>query len=56
MIFLLNLRKGCKLMGNYRLSEDAVGDLIRIHQWGVRRYREAQADKYYNDFLTVLSK
>jgi toxin ParE1/3/4 len=35
-------------MARYRLSEDAVDDLIRIHQWGVRKYGEVQADKYYN--------
>jgi toxin ParE1/3/4 len=34
-------------MGSYKLSEDAKADLIRIHQHGIRRYREAQGDKYY---------
>ena len=38
-------------MGNYRLSEDAKADLIRIYRRGVREYGEAQADKYYNDFF-----
>lgn len=38
-------------MGNYRISEDAQVDLIRIHQWGVRVHGEAKADKYYNDFF-----
>ena len=34
-------------MGSYKLSEDAKADLTRIHQHGIRRYGEAQADKYY---------
>ena len=34
-------------MGNYKLSQDAQTDLIRIHQYGVREYGEAQADAYY---------
>ncbi len=38
-------------MGSYKLSEDAQADLIRIHQRGVRRYGEAQADKYYYEFI-----
>ncbi len=38
-------------MGNYKLTEDAQADLIRIHQHGVRVHGEAQADKYYNAFF-----
>ncbi len=38
-------------MGNYKLSEDAKNDLIRIHQYGVRKFGEAQADKYYQAFF-----
>jgi len=38
-------------MGNYKLSEEAETDLIRIHQWGVRRYGEAQADRYFMAFF-----
>ena len=38
-------------MGNYKLSEDAEADLIRIHQHGVREHGEAQADKYYAAFF-----
>jgi toxin ParE1/3/4 len=38
-------------MGSYRLSEDAQADLIRIHQYGVRRFGEAQADQYYSAFF-----
>jgi toxin ParE1/3/4 len=38
-------------MGNYKLSEDAKADLIRIHQRGVHEYGETQADKYYAAFF-----
>ncbi len=38
-------------MGNYKLSEDAKADLIRIHQHGVREYGEIQADSYYAAFF-----
>ena len=38
-------------MGNYKLSEDAQADLIRIHQHGVREYGEAQADRYYYNLI-----
>lgn len=41
----------CGRMGNYKLSEDAQIDLIRIHQYGVRMHGEAQADKYYSAFF-----
>lgn len=34
-------------MGNYRITNDAKSDLIRIHQYGVRKFGEQQADKYY---------
>ena len=38
-------------MPNYKLSEEAKEDLIRIHQYGVRKFGEAQADKYFNQFF-----
>lgn len=38
-------------MADYRLSNDAEEDLIRIHQWGVRHYGEARADAYYHAFF-----
>jgi len=38
-------------MGNYKLSEDAKADLIRIHQHGVREHGEIQADRYYAAFF-----
>ena len=34
-------------MGTYRLSEEAKDDLIGIHQYGVEKHGEAQADAYY---------
>lgn len=42
-------------MGTYRLTEDAKADLIRIYQRGLLEFGEAQADDYYNAFLTDLS-
>ncbi|VAX08643.1 hypothetical protein MNBD_ALPHA03-1579 [hydrothermal vent metagenome] len=38
-------------MANYKLSNDAKDDLIRIHQWGVHEHGEAAADEYYNAFF-----
>ncbi|MEM9329658.1 MAG: type II toxin-antitoxin system RelE/ParE family toxin [Bacteroidota bacterium] len=38
-------------MASYRLSEVAKGDLIRIHQYGVRQFGEQQADRYYFAFF-----
>ena len=35
-------------MAEYRLSNEAREDLIRIHQYGVEKFGMAQADKYYN--------
>jgi toxin ParE1/3/4 len=35
-------------MANYRISNTAKEDLIRIHQYGVHRFGEKQADKYFN--------
>jgi len=43
-------------MGNYKLSEDAKNDLIRIHQYGVIKHGEAQADKYYFAFFDCFEK
>lgn len=36
---------------NWRLSENAKKDLIRIHQYGVYRFGEVQADKYFFAFF-----
>ena len=38
-------------MANYKLSNEAKEDLIRIHQYGVEKFGMAQADKYYNSFF-----
>ena len=38
-------------MAKYRLSNTAKEDLIRIHHYGVRKFGEAQADKYFNSFF-----
>ena len=37
-------------MANYRLSNEAKEDLIRIHQYGVEKFGEDQADKYFDSF------
>ena len=38
-------------MAEYRLSNEAKEDLIRIHQYGVEKFGMAQADKYYHSFF-----
>jgi toxin ParE1/3/4 len=38
-------------MADYRLSNEAKNDLIRIHQYGVKKFGEVQADKYFNTFF-----
>ena len=38
-------------MADYRLSNEAKEDLIRIHQYGAEKFGMAQADKYYNSFF-----
>ncbi len=38
-------------MENYRLSEEAKDDLIRIHQYGMQQFGEIQADKYFLAFF-----
>jgi len=43
-------------MANYKITEEAEADLIRIHQWGVRNYGEVQADKYYSQFFERFEK
>lgn len=35
-------------MANYRISNTAKEDLIKIHQYGVHRFGEKQADTYFN--------
>lgn len=38
-------------MADYRLSNEAKNDLIRIHQYGVVKFGVAQADKYFETFF-----
>lgn len=38
-------------MGKYKLSNVAKEDLIRIHQYGVKKFGVKQADKYFNSFF-----
>ncbi|MDD3739615.1 MAG: type II toxin-antitoxin system RelE/ParE family toxin [Bacteroidales bacterium] len=39
-------------MNKYRLSNVAKEDLIRIHNYGVRKFGVAQADRYFDSFFT----
>jgi toxin ParE1/3/4 len=38
-------------MANYKLSEEAKEDLIRIYQYGVKRFGMSQADRYFDNFF-----
>ena len=38
-------------MANYRISNEAKEDLIRIHHYGVKKFGMAQADKYFESFF-----
>lgn len=38
-------------MAKYRLSNVAKEDLIRIHQYGVKKFGVKQADKYFDAFF-----
>jgi len=38
-------------MAEYRLSNEAKEDLIRIHQYGVKKFGMVQADKYFESFF-----
>jgi toxin ParE1/3/4 len=38
-------------MVEYRLSNDAKEDLIRIHHYGVEKFGITQADKYFDSFF-----
>ncbi|HET8804007.1 MAG TPA: type II toxin-antitoxin system RelE/ParE family toxin [Aequorivita sp.] len=38
-------------MANYRLSNSAKEDLIRIHRYRVTKFGVDQADKYFNSFF-----
>jgi len=46
-------------MANYRLTNEAKEDLIRIHQYGVEKFGVAQADKYYDaifDYFDIIAQ
>ncbi len=38
-------------MANYKLSNEAKDDLIRIHHYGVEKFGEKQAEHYFNTFF-----
>jgi len=38
-------------MAQYRLSEEAKNDLIRIHLYGVEKFGLTQADQYFESFF-----
>jgi Plasmid stabilization system protein len=38
-------------MAKYRLSNEAKEDLIRMHQYGVKKFGLTQADKYFDSFF-----
>ena len=43
-------------MTNYRLSNTAKEDLIRIHHYGVRTFGKKQADKYFDSFFEYFNR
>ena len=43
-------------MADYRLSKDAAEDLIRIHQYGVRKFGMQQADRYFHAFFECFDR
>lgn len=38
-------------MANYKLSNDAKEDLIRIHKYGIHKFGMEQADNYFHTFF-----
>ncbi len=38
-------------MAEFRISNTAKEDLIRIHQYGVKKFGTTQADKYFDSFF-----
>ena len=43
-------------MTNYRLSNEAKNDLIRIHHYGVQQFGMAQADRYFKGFYPCFER
>ena len=39
------------MKAKYKLSKAAKEDLIRIHHYGIRKFRVVQADKYFASFF-----
>jgi len=42
-------------MANYRLSNEAKNDLIRIYQYGVSQFGVAQAEAYFDAFFACFN-
>ena len=38
-------------MADYKLSNAAKEDLIRIHHYGIKKFGMVQADRYFNSFF-----
>lgn len=43
-------------MASYKLSNLAKEDLIRIHHYGVFKFGEAQAEKYFDSFFDCFER
>ena len=43
-------------MADYKLSNDAREDLIRIHQYGVRKFGMKQADRCFQTFFQYFQR
>ena len=43
-------------MGNYKLTEGAKDDLLRIYRYDVKEFGEAQADLYYDVLIRHFEK
>ncbi len=43
-------------MADYKISNEAKRDLIRIHHYGVERFGMLQADKYFETFFEYFER
>ena len=43
-------------MASYKISNMAKEDLIRIHHYGVFKFGESQADKYFDSFFDCFER
>jgi toxin ParE1/3/4 len=43
-------------MAEYRLSNAAKEDLIRIYHFGAEKFGITQADKYFNSFFDIIAQ